>query len=366
MVHTGVVATPRQRRRPVVDEGDQRHRHHAAARRVPEGGGVAKLVVQSLASVYGAGPRDPAKFTEEMVPRAPRGPASARTPSRSRPTSEGSLGAGPTSGDHAEAGEPDRCRGGQQRHPLLVDAGGAEGARVRRPAAVPPPAMRRGDAEGHRGRHPGHLQRGRDDIVTLSQALGMLGRPGIGIPQSLAPFIAAGFRQARLSDFSADQIDALTYGRGMEPTGSPGPPGLRLRTAVDPHWREFAASAPAGNDQPGADRRRVGVAEAGARGRSDANGGRPWLTPRSSNWAAEVPPAGAAGPARRRLPGPWRPKTRRVRGVPDARLNRPRSERRPRSTRRTRDRGRGGSVGGACRGPPGRGSAHPVVERPAR
>ena len=44
----------------------------------------------------------------------------------------------------------------------------------------------------------------------------MLGRPSVGVPQGLAPVVAAAFRQARLSDFSADQIDALTYGRGMD------------------------------------------------------------------------------------------------------------------------------------------------------
>ena len=37
VVHMNVIATPRQRRRPGLDEGDQRHRHDAAAGGVPEG-----------------------------------------------------------------------------------------------------------------------------------------------------------------------------------------------------------------------------------------------------------------------------------------------------------------------------------------
>ena len=36
VVHISVTATPLGRRRPRGDEGDQRHRHHAAARRLPE------------------------------------------------------------------------------------------------------------------------------------------------------------------------------------------------------------------------------------------------------------------------------------------------------------------------------------------
>jgi UDP-glucose 4-epimerase len=97
---------------------------------------------------------------------------------------------------------------------------------------------------------PGTFNVAAPDIVTLSQALGMLGRPGIGIPQALAPFIAAGFRQARLSDFSADQIDALTYGRGMDTdrfTRAAGfTPAYTSRSAL----AEFAASAPPGMITP--------------------------------------------------------------------------------------------------------------------
>ena len=37
VVHMSVIATPRQRRRPHIDEGAQRHRDDAAARGLPEG-----------------------------------------------------------------------------------------------------------------------------------------------------------------------------------------------------------------------------------------------------------------------------------------------------------------------------------------
>ena len=53
-------------------------------------------------------------------------------------------------------------------------------------------------------------------IVTLTQALRKMGRPTIGVPRATAPFVATLVRQARLVDFSADQVDALTYGRAMD------------------------------------------------------------------------------------------------------------------------------------------------------
>jgi UDP-glucose 4-epimerase len=57
---------------------------------------------------------------------------------------------------------------------------------------------------------------GAADIVTLTQALHKMERPTIGVPQPATPLVATLVRRARLVDFSADQIDALTYGRAMD------------------------------------------------------------------------------------------------------------------------------------------------------
>jgi UDP-glucose 4-epimerase len=54
------------------------------------------------------------------------------------------------------------------------------------------------------------------DVVTLSQALRKMGRPTVCVPKAAAPLVATLVRQARVVDFSADQIDALTYGRCMD------------------------------------------------------------------------------------------------------------------------------------------------------
>jgi UDP-glucose 4-epimerase len=93
---------------------------------------------------------------------------------------------------------------------------------------------------------PGTFNVAAPDIVTLSQALGMLGRPWVGIPQPVAPVLAAGFRQARLSDFSADQIDALTYGRAMDITRFTQAAGFTPAYSSRAALAEFAASAPPG------------------------------------------------------------------------------------------------------------------------
>ena len=53
-------------------------------------------------------------------------------------------------------------------------------------------------------------------------------------------------RQARLSDFSADQIDALTYGRGMDTTRFTPSPASRRRYSSRAALEEFAAAAARG------------------------------------------------------------------------------------------------------------------------
>jgi UDP-glucose 4-epimerase len=93
---------------------------------------------------------------------------------------------------------------------------------------------------------PGTYNVAAPDIVTLSQALAMLGRPSVGVPQRLAPLAAAAFRQVRLSDFSADQIDALTYGRSMDTSRFAAATGLALAYSSRSALAEFARTAPPG------------------------------------------------------------------------------------------------------------------------
>jgi UDP-glucose 4-epimerase len=176
-----------------------------------------KLVVQSSVSVYGASPRDPAKFTEEMSARVqPRTgfgkdsieiEAYVRGLARRRPDVAVStlrlanlMGAGVDSHVTRYLSLPvvPRVMGFDARLQFLHPTDAVEAL-----------------LWATREEIPGTYNVAASDIVTLTQALRMMGRPAIGVPKFAAPTVAGLIRQARLGDFSADQVDALTYGRAM-------------------------------------------------------------------------------------------------------------------------------------------------------
>jgi UDP-glucose 4-epimerase len=177
-----------------------------------------KLVVQSSISVYGASPRDPAKFTEDMSARAQ-----------------------PRTGFGKDSLEIESyVRGLARRRPDVVVTtlrlanlmGAGVNSHVTRYLSLPiVPRVMGFDARlqflhpsdavaalllATRRDVPGTFNVGAADIVTLSQALRKMGRPSVPVPQPAAPLAATVVRQARVVDFSADQIDALTYGRAMD------------------------------------------------------------------------------------------------------------------------------------------------------
>ena len=177
-----------------------------------------KLVVQSSISVYGASPRDPAKFTEDMSPRAQ-----------------------PRTGFGKDSLEIESyVRGLARRRPDVVVTtlrlanlmGAGVDSHVTRYLSLPVvPRVMGFDARLQflhpsdavdalllvtRCDVPGTFNVAAPDVVTLSQALRKMGRPTVGVPRPAAPLVATAVRQARVVDFSADQIDALTYGRGMD------------------------------------------------------------------------------------------------------------------------------------------------------
>jgi UDP-glucose 4-epimerase len=179
---------------------------------------VRKLVVQSSISVYGASPRDPAKFTEDMSPRAQ-----------------------PRTGFGKDAIEIEGyVRGLARRRPDVVVTtlrlanlmGAAVDSSVTRYLSLPVVPRVMGFDARLQFLHPrdaidalqlvtsndvaGTFNVAAPDIITLSQALRKMGRPSVVVPRVTAPLAATLVRQARLVDFSADQIDALTYGRAMD------------------------------------------------------------------------------------------------------------------------------------------------------
>jgi UDP-glucose 4-epimerase len=210
-----------------------------------------KLVVQSSISVYGASPRDPAKFSEEMSPRVQ-----------------------PRTGFGKDSVEIESyVRGLSRRRPDVVVTtlrlanlmGAGVDTHVTRYLTMPlVPRVLGFDARlqflhptdavaalvrATRSDLPGTFNVAADDVVTLSQALRRLGRPAVGVPHGLAPAVAALVRQARVGDLSSDQVDVLTYGRAMDTTrfrkatlclaGEEFRPRYSSRGALE----EFAASA---------------------------------------------------------------------------------------------------------------------------
>ncbi|MCW2804709.1 MAG: putative nucleotide-sugar epimerase [Propionibacteriaceae bacterium] len=209
---------------------------------------VRKLVVQSSVSVYGASPRDPVKFTEEMSPRVQ-----------------------PRTGFGKDSVEIETyVRGLARRRPDVVVTtlrlanlmGAGVDSHVARYLSLPVvPTVMGFDARLQflhptdavealltvtREDVPGTFNVGAEDVVTLSQALRMMGRPTVGVPQLLAPSLAGLVRQARLIDFSADQIDALTYGRGMDSSRFTEATGFRPRYSSRQALEEFVALAKRG------------------------------------------------------------------------------------------------------------------------
>jgi UDP-glucose 4-epimerase len=93
---------------------------------------------------------------------------------------------------------------------------------------------------------PGTFNVAAADIVTLSQALRKMGRPSLFVPQPAAPLVATLVRQARLVDFSTDQIDALTYGRAMDTSRFTAKTGFVPQFSSREALTEFVAAAKPG------------------------------------------------------------------------------------------------------------------------
>jgi len=220
VVHTGVVATPgsaggRSSMKEINVIGTMQLL--AACQKAP---GVAKLVVKSSTTVYGAGPRDPALFTEEMAPRvihqtglskdAVEVEGYVRGFARRRPdvcvtTLRMANWIGPTTDSpitrYFALPVVPTVLGYDARLQFLHEDDGVE-------------------AIHHATVHDlaGTFNLAGDGMLALSQAIRRLGRPTLRLPTFTASSTAAAVRRARLADFSPDQITFLTYGRGVDTT----------------------------------------------------------------------------------------------------------------------------------------------------
>jgi UDP-glucose 4-epimerase len=237
VVHTGVVATPRSAGgRSSMKEINVIGTMQllAACQKAP---GVRKLVVKSSTTVYGASPRDPAMFTEEMAPRAIH-----------------------QTGLSKDAVEVEGyVRGFARRRPDVCVStlrmanwiGPQTDSPITRYFAMPViPTVFGFDArlqflhesDGVAAIHratvndlPGTFNLAGDGILSLSQAIRRLGRPVLRLPSFTAASSAAVVRRLRLTDFSPDQITFLTYGRAVDTSR------MRAEFGFEPEYTTAAA-----------------------------------------------------------------------------------------------------------------------------
>jgi len=97
-----------------------------------------------------------------------------------------------------------------------------------------------------------------DGVMMLSQAIRRLGRPALPMPGFAVASFGSAMRQARLVDFSREQVAFLTYGRGIDTTRMREVLGFDPSRTTHDAFAEFAASV-----EPGlVSERRVRAAEA--------------------------------------------------------------------------------------------------------
>ena len=188
---------------------------------------VRHLIVKSSTTVYGASPRDPAMFTEDMAPKV-----------------------SPRSGFAKDSLEVEGyVRGFARRRPdvrvTMLRFANFIGPDVRTPLteyfAMPVvPVVLGHDArlqfihedDGLRALEhaatsdvAGTYNVAGDGVVMLSQAVRTAGRPSIPLPGLSAGVVGGLLTRANVASFSPEQVQFMTYGRGVDTT--------RMRTEFD-------------------------------------------------------------------------------------------------------------------------------------
>lgn len=202
------------------------------------------LVVKSSTAVYGASPRDPAMFTEDMGAKRPpssgfgkdvtevesyvRGFARRRpdvrvTTLRTTPA----LGPGVQTSLTAYFRLPvvPTVLGFDPRMQFVHDQDLLD---VLQHAALTDVA--------------GTFNVAGDGVLLLSQAIRRLGKPALPLPSMALTRVGGVFRQARVANFSAEQVQWLTFGRGVDTTRLRTELGFTLSRTTAQAFEEFAGS----------------------------------------------------------------------------------------------------------------------------
>ncbi|MPZ62187.1 MAG: NAD-dependent epimerase/dehydratase family protein [Propionibacteriales bacterium] len=233
----------------------------AACQKAP---GLRKLVLRSSTEVYGASPRDPAMFTEDMSPKEV-----------------------PRAGFARDALEVEGyVRGFARRRPDVVVTvlrqatliGPTVDTAITRYFAYPAvPTVLGFDARLQFCHEqdvlgslrvavaddvPGSFNIAGRGILMLSQAIRRLGRPPVPLPSFAIAGVGSLLRSARLVDFPSDLTALLTYGRGVDTTRMREVLGFHPAFSTEEAFADFARTV-----LPGAlSRERVARAENRLRG----------------------------------------------------------------------------------------------------
>ena len=204
---------------------------------------VRRLVVKSTSSVYGAGPRDPALFTEGMTPKHP-----------------------PTSGWAKDSVEVEGyVRGFARRRPdvevSILRLANVIGPRVETAMTayftlpIIPTVLgfdarlqfvHEDDAIAalHRAvtaSATGVFNIAGDGVLALSQAVRRTGRPTLSVPGALLGVVGRALAPTRLVDFSNEQVRFLTYGRAIDTSRAQRELGFVAKRSTSAAFDEFLA-----------------------------------------------------------------------------------------------------------------------------
>jgi UDP-glucose 4-epimerase len=213
----------------------------AAAQKAP---GLRHLVVKSTSTVYGASSRDPSMFTEDMEPRR-----------------------APRSGYAKDAAEVEGyVRGFARRRPdvrvTLLRCANVVGPHVQSPITsyfrlpVVPTVLgfdprlqflHQDDLLGVLGHAvtdgpAGTFNVAGDGVLMLSQAIRRLQRPTVALPSFAVGGLGSVLRQARVADFSPEQLSFLTFGRGIDTTRMRHDLGFEPRYTTEEAFEDFGRS----------------------------------------------------------------------------------------------------------------------------
>ena len=187
----------------------------AACQKAPS---VRKLVVKSSTSVYGSSPRDPAMFTEDLEPQGLVRSGYAKDSvevegyvrgfARRRPdvivsTMRFANFIGPTVHtaltSYFSLPVVPTVLGFDPRLQFVHEQDGLD-------------ALWRATT----GDFPGTFNVAGDGVLTLSQAIRRTGHPFVAMPSPAAPWIGQVLRRLGVTDFTAEQVRFLTYGRVVD------------------------------------------------------------------------------------------------------------------------------------------------------